>query len=122
MQIRDELHTEWKRNTSLMSPEQYHSNLSINKQNGKGLLGRSYSTVTCMSDSRQGFGLDIRFTDHFNTQLVITFNYSVIANLRTLKITRAHANSFPSRSVFTSGCLVPASNNGCFQAAPYKEN
>jgi hypothetical protein len=28
--------------------------------------------VTCMSDSRRGFGLDIGFIDHFNTQLVIT--------------------------------------------------
>jgi hypothetical protein len=105
-----------------MPTEEYHSNLSISKQNGTGLLGRSYNTVTCMSNSRQGLGLDIRLTEHFNTQLVITFNDSAIANLRTLQFIRAHAKSFPARSVFTSGCRVTASNNGCFQAAPYEEN
>jgi hypothetical protein len=31
--------------------------------------------LSCVSDSRRGFGLDIGFTDHFNTQLVITLNY-----------------------------------------------
>jgi hypothetical protein len=53
-----------------------------------------------MSDSRPGFGLDIRFTDHFNAQLVITFNYSAIANLCNLKITRAHAK--PSQLALSS--------------------
>jgi hypothetical protein len=37
-----------------------------------------------MSDSRRGFGLDIGFIDHFNTQLVIILNYSAIADLHTL--------------------------------------
>jgi hypothetical protein len=36
-----------------------------------------------MSDSRRGFGLDIGFIDHFNTQFVITFNYSPIVNFHT---------------------------------------
>jgi hypothetical protein len=40
--------------------------------------------VTYLSDSRRGFGLDIGFTDHFNTQLVITLNYSTITNFHTL--------------------------------------
>jgi hypothetical protein len=41
-----------------------------------------------------------------------TSNYSAIANYHTLQITNAHAKSFPARSVFTSSCLVTASNNG----------
>jgi hypothetical protein len=36
------------------------------------------------SDSRRGFGLDIVFVDDFNIQLVITLNYSAIANFHTL--------------------------------------
>jgi ethanolamine utilization microcompartment shell protein EutS len=38
--------------------------------------------VACLSDSRR----DIGFIDHFNTQLVITLNYSAIANSHTLQI------------------------------------
>jgi hypothetical protein len=49
-----------------------------------------------MSDSRLGFGLEIGLIDHFNTRLVTTLNYSAIANLRTLQITRAHAKPFQS--------------------------
>jgi hypothetical protein len=70
-----------------------------------------------MSDYRRDFGLDIEFIDHFNTQLVITLNYSAIANVHTLQITRAHAKPFPARSVFTSSCLVRASNNGYSSAS-----
>jgi hypothetical protein len=44
-----------------------------------------------MSDSRRGFGLDIGLIDHCNTQLVITLNYSAIADFHALQITRAHA-------------------------------
>jgi hypothetical protein len=44
-------------------------------------------------DHRRGFGLDIGFIDHFNAQLVITLNYSAIADLHILKITTAHAKS-----------------------------
>jgi hypothetical protein len=40
------------------------------------------------------FGLDIGFIDHLNIQLVITLNYSSIADLHTLQITTAHAKSF----------------------------
>jgi hypothetical protein len=50
-----------------------------------------------MCDNRQGFGLDIGFIDHL--QFVTTNNYNIIAK------------SFPARSVFTSSCLVTASNN-----------
>jgi hypothetical protein len=52
--------------------------------------------VTCMSDSRQGFGLEIGFIDHFNTQLMTTLNYSAIPNLHILQITRAHRQVFSS--------------------------
>jgi hypothetical protein len=47
-------------------------------------------TVTHQSASRRGFGLEIGFIDHFNTQLVTTLNYSVIADLHILQIIRAH--------------------------------
>jgi hypothetical protein len=43
-----------------------------------------------MCDSQRGFWLDIGFIDHFNTQLVITFNYIAIADLHTLQITVTH--------------------------------
>jgi hypothetical protein len=66
------------------------------------------SYFTCMSDSGPSFGLDIGFIDHFNTQLVITLNYSAIADLHILQFTRAHAKSFPAHNVFTSICLVTA--------------
>jgi hypothetical protein len=59
--------------------------------------------VTCYSDPRQDFGLEIRFTDHFNTRLVTTLNYSAIADLHTLQITRPHTLSLSSLcSLFTS--------------------
>jgi hypothetical protein len=38
-----------------------------------------------------GSGLVIRFTDHFNTRLVTTLNYSANANLHTLQITISYA-------------------------------
>jgi hypothetical protein len=43
-----------------------------------------------------GFGLEIGFTDHFNTRLVTTFNYGAIPDLHTLQITTANAKSFLS--------------------------
>jgi hypothetical protein len=51
------------------------------------------------------------------TQLVITLNYSAIANFQTLKITTAHATSFKVCRVFTSSCLVTVSNNDYFSAS-----
>jgi hypothetical protein len=62
-------------------------------------------------DSQQGFGLKIRFIDHFNTELVITLNYSAIAYFHTLQFTPSHAKYFPSFSVFIRRFLVTASNN-----------
>jgi hypothetical protein len=59
-------------------------------------------------DSRWSFWLDIAFIDDLNTLLIITLNYSAIANFHTLQITRAQAKSFLSYSVFTSSCLVTA--------------
>jgi hypothetical protein len=49
-----------------------------------------------MSDTQRGFGLDIGFINYFNTQFVITLNYSAIADLHTLRITTSHANYFQS--------------------------
>jgi hypothetical protein len=68
--------------------------------------------VTCMSDSQQGFGLEIGFIDHFNTRLVTTLNYSTFTDLHTLRITREHTKSFPACNVFTSHFPVRASNSG----------
>jgi hypothetical protein len=64
-----------------------------------------------MSDSRRGIGLDIGFIDHFNTQLQIPLNYSVITDFHILQITSAHAKSFPARNVFTGSCLATASSH-----------
>jgi hypothetical protein len=52
--------------------------------------------VTCSSDSRRDFGLEVGFINHFNTRLVITINYSAIADIHTLQITTAHAKSLQS--------------------------
>jgi hypothetical protein len=35
-------------------------------------------------DYKKGFGLDIGFIDHFNTQIITTPNYSTIADLHAL--------------------------------------
>jgi hypothetical protein len=51
-----------------------------------------------------GFGLEVEFIDHFDTQLVTTFNYSAVANLHTLQITTADAKSFQSA---TSSTVAP---------------
>lgn len=37
-------------------------------------------TITCVSYSLWSFGMEIRFIDHFNIQLVITLNYSTTTN------------------------------------------
>jgi hypothetical protein len=78
--------------------------------------------VTCMSDCRQGFGLDTGFIDYFKTQHLITLNYSAITDLPTLQITRAHVKSFPVHSVFTGSCLVMAYNNGYSSASGLKSS
>jgi hypothetical protein len=61
-----------------------------------------------MSDSWWSFGLDIGFTDHFNTQFIITRNYSAIAILHTSQFTVTHTESFLAHRVFTSSYLVMA--------------
>jgi hypothetical protein len=45
--------------------------------------------ITCMSDSRRGFGLEIGFTQQ--TQVVTTNHYNIIANFHILQITIAQA-------------------------------
>jgi hypothetical protein len=72
------------------------------------------------SDYRRGVGLDLGLIDHFNTHLVSAFNYNVI-KCHTLQFTKAHAKSFPGRSVFTSSCLVMIPNNGWFRAQVLSE-
>jgi hypothetical protein len=78
--------------------------------------------VTCRSDCRRGFGLCIEFIDHLYTQLGTSSNYSAIANLYTLKITTAHAKSFPACCVFTSRSLVTVSNSGDSSASALKSS
>jgi hypothetical protein len=55
------------------------------------MILHSKNLHVCISDYRRGF-----------------------ANFHNLQSTITHANSFPARSVFTSSCLVMASNNGCY--------
>jgi hypothetical protein len=43
-----------------------------------------------------GYGLDIGFSEHFNTGLVTTLHYGAIADLHTSQSTTAHAKSFQS--------------------------
>jgi hypothetical protein len=43
-----------------------------------------------------GVELEIGFTDHFNTRLVNTLNYSAIANLHNLQISTAYIKSIQS--------------------------
>jgi hypothetical protein len=43
-----------------------------------------------MSDYRRDFGFYIEFIDVYNTQLIITLNYSAIADLHALHITVTH--------------------------------
>jgi hypothetical protein len=45
--------------------------------------------VTFLGEYRRGSGSDIGFIGHFNTQLVITLNYTAIANSHTSQITTA---------------------------------
>jgi hypothetical protein len=79
--------------------------------------------VTCISDSRRGFGLEIGFIDHFNTRLVITLNYSVIAYPHTSQITSAHAKSYLSLLSLPTSCfLVTASSSGNSSTAPTKSS
>jgi hypothetical protein len=49
-----------------------------------------------MNVTIEGFGFEIGFIDNLNTWLVITLNYSAIADLHILQITTAHAKSFQS--------------------------
>jgi hypothetical protein len=42
------------------------------------------------------FELEIGFTGHFHTRLVVTLNYSAIADLHTLQMTTAPSKSFQS--------------------------
>jgi hypothetical protein len=67
-----------------------------------------------------GFGLDIEFIDPFTTRLGTAYNYSIIDNIHILQITTAHAKSFPACWVFTSHCLLTASNSGDSSASALK--
>jgi hypothetical protein len=71
-----------------------------------------------MRDYRQGFDWwpDLLNTYIHNSQLQV--NYSIIANLHTLQITRAHAKS--SQSAFTSRFLITDLNNGDSSASVLK--
>jgi hypothetical protein len=80
--------------------------LYFEKKNNESncIYNRSYCHV--YEDSQRGFGLDIRFIDHFCTRLVIKLIYNAITYFHTSQNTRAHAKSFPVRNVFTSGFLA----------------
>jgi hypothetical protein len=53
---------------------------------------------------------------------VITLNYTTIADFHTLQVTVMHTKFFPAHSVFTSSCLVTASNNGYSSASGIKSS
>jgi hypothetical protein len=55
------------------------------------------------------FGLVIGFIDHLYTRLLITSNYSAIADLHSSNITTAPAKPFRACCVFTSRSLTTAS-------------
>jgi hypothetical protein len=78
---------------------------------------RNVNIVTCMRDSRRGFGLDVVFIDHFKTQFVIPLKYSVIANFHKLNRSLADTLDLFQPAVFTNSCLVTASNSGCSTAS-----
>jgi hypothetical protein len=65
---------------------------------------------------------DIGFIDHFNTQLVITLNYSAIADIHTLQITRAHILVFLVCTLSTSRFLVTTSNSRDFSTTVLKSS
>jgi hypothetical protein len=71
---------------------------------------RTQNCHVYVCDYRRGFGLQVGFTDHFNTRIVTSLNYSAIADLRTLQTTTAQAKS-PVCCVFTSRFLVTVLNN-----------
>jgi hypothetical protein len=59
------------------------------------------------SNSRRDFGLEIGFSDHFNTRLVTTHNYSAIPDLHTLQIPRAHRLLFSAALLPLKGFAIP---------------
>jgi hypothetical protein len=67
---------------------------SILKMEAASSAGTSVNILTCMCDYRRGFGLDIGFIDHFNTQPVIPLNYCAIFDLHNLKFTREQSIVF----------------------------
>jgi hypothetical protein len=75
-----------------------------------------------MRDYKWGFGFDIGLIGPFNTQLLITFNYSAIVNINTLQNIMPYAKSLPECNVFTSSCQVMASNNGYSSASGLKSS
>jgi hypothetical protein len=95
-------------------------NLELKHGNGQtGIFSSLYCHVV-WSNYRLGFGLNIGYIDHFSTQLVITLNYSTISYFHTLQVSRAHTISLATCSVFTSSCMVTASNNGYSSASGLK--
>jgi hypothetical protein len=66
--------------------------------------------------------LDVGFIGHFNTQLVITFNYGAIANFHNLQFTTAYAKSFKACSVFTRRFLATASDNCYYSSSVLKSS
>jgi hypothetical protein len=64
--------------------------------------------VTCISDYRRGFELEIALIDHL--EVVTTSNYNTVANFHTLHFTTTHAKSF--KSAVASHFPVTDLNNG----------
>jgi hypothetical protein len=75
-----------KKNTQTLIDAGKEVGLEVNTE-------KNMCIVTCMSDYRRGFELDIGFNDHFKTQLVTPLNYSAISDLHALQIATAQAKS-----------------------------
>jgi hypothetical protein len=70
-----------------------------------------------MSDHRRGFGSVIGFTVHLYTQLVTTSNYSAIANLHTLQISRARSECSQSVVTLSTSRFLGTTSNSEYSSA-----
>jgi hypothetical protein len=72
-----------------------------------------FNIVTCMGDSRRGFGLDIAFIDHL--LIVTTSNYNSLTGLHTPNITRTTEQTKSSLHSLTFNWLAPRQSQRYFQ-------
>jgi hypothetical protein len=104
-------------------PLQFKIKRLITRNHAKSTCGQvSAFYVYCHVFGWLLMGFWIGFIDHFNRELISTHNYSAIADLWTLQITRAHRLCSQPITVSTSRFLVTASNNGHSSASGLKSS